>query len=334
MHKSNLKERCMNLTHNTIAETYCCAETGIDSKKADVILGTSGTLTSDGWLLDNLPRRPRDSNKGSFGKTLVICGSDKYRGAAHLTLAAALRGGAGYVTYLGSAELARELRAVYPEAIYVDKYDVNTLDGGGVSQICEISKGCTSSVIGSGSGVSRSLFSLIRALIFIEGGTLIIDADGLNSISRYAESVEDVFRIARRKIIITPHPLELSRLSGLSVEAIQSDRICVARRLASEWGVVLLLKGADTVITDGERLLINGSGSSALAKAGSGDVLSGLLASVAAYTADPLTAAGIAAYLHGKAADGLAKELTDYGVTPSDLPREICKTLARIIKGG
>ena len=95
---------------------------------------------------------------------------------------------------------------------------------------------------------------------------------------------------------------------------------------------MLLLKGFGTVITDGERLLVNSSGSTALAKAGSGDVLAGLIASVSAYTDDPLVSAGISAYLHGAAGDRLANELTEYGVTPSDLPKEVCRILREILE--
>ena len=288
--------------------------------------GKNKYVTVDGaWVREHLPPRPKTANKGSFGKTLLIVGSDKYRGAAHLSLSMALRGGAGYVSYLGEPSLAGELRAIYPEAIYYSTSDTE--------ELLAISDTQSSVLVGSGSGVSRELYSLICRLIARDGGPVIIDADGLNSLARFAPSVKELFSTARRKVILTPHPLELSRLSGLSVEEIQSEREGVARRLALEWGVVLLLKGSGTVVTDGERTLINSSGSSALAKAGSGDVLSGLIASISAYTADALFAAGISAYLHGAAGDRLAAELTEYGVTPSDLPLSVCGILSEILNG-
>lgn len=286
--------------------------------------GENEYISVDGaWVKKALPPRSIDANKGSFGKALLIVGSDKYRGAAHLSLSMALRGGAGYTSYLGSPSLAAELRAVYPEAIYYTAADTE--------EILKIADTQSTVLIGSGSGVSEELYLLVRALLLREGGALIIDADGLNSVARFAPSVGELFKTAVRRVIITPHPLELSRLSGLTVEKIEADRACVARGLAAEWGVTLLLKGYRTVITDGERVLINTSGSSALAKAGSGDVLSGLLVSVSAYTEDPLASAAIAAYLHGAAGDRLSAELTDYGVTPSDLPKEVCKILSEIL---
>lgn len=294
----------------------------MDEKKAAV-----NRAFADGeWVKSSLPSRARTANKGNFGKCSLIVGSNKYRGAAHLSLSMALRGGAGYTTFIGEASLAAELRAAYPEAIY------HSADVDGVAKILEATDSQDSVLIGCGSGVSRSLFALIEALIKREGGTFIIDADGLNSIAKYAPSVKELFGLAKRRIIITPHPLELSRLSGISVEKIQSDRENVARELAAEWGIVLLLKGFGTVITDGERLLVNSSGSTALAKAGSGDVLAGLIASVSAYTDDPLISAGISAYLHGAAGDRLANELTEYGVTPSDLPKEVCRILREILE--
>ena len=137
---------------------------------------------------------------------------------------------------------------------------------------------------------------------------------------------------AKRKIILTPHPAELSRLIGVSVSQIQADRISVARRVASEYGVTLLLKGAASVICDREQLFVNSSGSSALAKAGSGDALAGFLASLVAAGLAPTFAAALAAYLHGRAADSLSLEYSTLGVTPSDLPRQMARETALLQK--
>lgn len=279
------------------------------------------------WVRSKLPKRKTTANKGSFGKAMLIVGSDAYRGAAYLSLGMALRGGAGYVSFLGEANIAAELRAAFPEAIYY------ALGLNETEKIFDLADKHTSILVGSGSGVSEELYALISALISREGGPLIIDADGLNSIAKYAVSVKDFFNSAKRTVVLTPHPLELSRLSGLSVSEIESARRDVALRLAGEWGVILLLKGFGTVITDGKRLLVNSSGSVALAKAGSGDVLAGLIVSVASYTADTLFAAGISAYLHGAAGDRLAEDFTEYGVTPSDLPKEVAKALKKILNG-
>ena len=129
---------------------------------------------------------------------------------------------------------------------------------------------------------------------------------------------------------MTPHPLELSRLIGISVEEIESSRISTARRVAETLGVTLILKGAASVITDGVEVYINTTGSTALSKGGSGDVLAGLVTSLVANSTNPVHAAALGAYLHGLSGDALSCDLSDFGVIPSDLPCEIARTIKKI----
>ena len=132
-----------------------------------------------------------------------------------------------------------------------------------------------------------------------------------------------------RKVILTPHPLEFSRLLGISVQDIEKDRVGVASEFAKKYSATLLLKGNGSVIASEDELYVNTSGSSALAKAGSGDALAGLLSALAATKVlSPAKLTALAAYIHGKAADDLALEYSQYGVTPSDLP----KAMARVIR--
>lgn len=285
----------------------------------------------EGLFREKFPKRYALANKGSFGKTLHITGSKKYRGAAHLALEAALRSGVGIVCHSGGGELAKELRLKFPEAIYVDKTTLESAEGGQKSSIDPTAKiGSFSSVlVGCGSSVSKELSELIRRLIESEGPTLIIDADGINSIAKYYSP--EIFLSAKRKIVLTPHPLEFSRLCGISVDEINKNRLSVSIDFAKKYGVILLLKGAGTVVTDGERTYINTSGSTALSKGGSGDVLAGLISSVLAYATDPVSALAACAYLHGRAGDTLSAELSDYGVTPSDLPAEIARHIKLMI---
>ncbi len=268
-----------------------------------------------------LPPRISNSSKGTYGKALLIAGSKEYMGAGLLSIEAALRGGAGYITHVCS-ESERVVYALkFPEVIYNTDID-------NIEKISALSKRSSSTLIGSGSGVSEHLADLVENLIKIEGSPLVIDADAINSIAKYNRV--EALKSAKRKVILTPHPLEFSRLCGRSVSQVQSNRIGLAKSFAWEYGVILVLKGARTIITDGNELYINSSGSSALAKAGSGDVLAGAMASILAYHPDPLKAAALAVYLHGRAADNLSEELSEYGVTPSDLPREIAKTIKKI----
>lgn len=268
-----------------------------------------------------LPPRISNSSKGTYGKALLITGSKEYMGAGLLTIEAALRCGAGYITHVCSESERSAYALKFPEAIYNTDID-------DIEKVSELSKRSSSTLIGSGSGVSEQLADMVENLIKIEGYPLVIDADAINSIAKYNRV--EALKSAKRKVILTPHPLEFSRLCGRSVSEVQSNRIRLAKDFAEEQGVILVLKGARTIITDGNELYINSSGSSALAKAGSGDVLAGAMASILAYHTDPLEAAALAVYLHGRAADNLSEELSEYGVTPSDLPKEIAKTIKKI----
>ncbi len=283
-------------------------------------------LTDAPFAAAALPRRADNSSKGSFGKTLLLTGSDKYRGAAHLALEAALRGGAGLVIQAGSDELCSELRAKFPEAIY---HGYDTVDPASLEPLLSLSDGADTVLAGSGSGVSKQLCELTLRLLDRSGGALILDADAINSIARFGSS-ED-FLSAKRTVVLTPHPLEFSRLSGFSVEHIQAHRIECAEKYAAEYGVILVLKGAATVVTDGNRTFINSTGSSALAKGGSGDVLAGLCASLLIKSPDPLASVALAVYLHGRAGDELEEELSSFGVTPSDIPRRVGKIISKLI---
>jgi NAD(P)H-hydrate epimerase len=305
--------------------------------------------------VEALPKRDATSNKGSFGKTVHITGSEKYRGAAHLALEASLRSGVGITYHIGAEELNYELRAKFPEAIYISENELycrlceQNKTGENATRPLPSEEKCHESIkketdladpvaaivgrygsvlVGSGSGVSEKLCELIEALVLTEGAPLVLDADGLNSIAAY--STPEIFKRARRKIILTPHPLELSRLFGYNTEYINAHRLPLAKSISAEYGVILLLKGAGTVITDGEHTYLNESGSTALAKGGSGDALAGVVAAFAAYQEDLTRATALAAYLHGRAADTLSAELSEFGVTPSDLPREIARHIRLI----
>ena len=188
--------------------------------------------------------------------------------------------------------------------------------------------GSGSSIVGSGSGCSPELAALLKELTASEGGPLVLDADAINSIAKYGDT--EWLKNAQRPIILTPHPLEFSRLSGLDVNYVQAHRIECAKRFAAEYSCILVLKGAATLITDGRELYVNTSGSSALAKAGSGDVLAGLILSLLGFMPPDAKCAALGAYLHGVAGDNLSKILSSYGVTPSDLPREIARVISEL----
>ena len=278
-----------------------------------------------------LPEREENSSKGCFGKLLVACGSPAFAGAAHLSLEGSLRGGVGYVTFLGEKTMCDALVLKFPEAIYkptsIPNLTASDLDG-----LYELFNKQTAILVGSGSSKSEGLFRLVSYLLNTEGAPLILDADAINVIAEKGEEGRALVRTSKRTVILTPHPLELSRLSGISTDIIQANRISVAKAFAAENNCILVLKGAATVVTDGSITYVNSTGSSALAKAGSGDVLAGFLSSLAASGASPVCASAIAVYFHGLAADILADDLSELGVTPSDLPKEICRQIAKARK--
>lgn len=278
-----------------------------------------------------LPRRESNSNKGSFGKLLMITGSRKYRGAAHLSAEAALRGGVGLVTFAGPVELASELSQKYPEIIYKAISGVNELSDSEEEELCELSEKHTATLIGSGSDNTEGLLRLTLKLLDTEGGTLILDADAINALSDAGEIGRQAIKNAKRTVIVTPHPLEFSRLTGDEVANVQLHRLQKAEDFAKESGAIVVLKGASTIITDGQTVYINASGSSALAKAGSGDVLAGVIGAMCAQKSiSDILAATISVYIHGAAGDSLAKKFSSYGVTPSDLPKKIAEELCMI----
>ena len=185
-------------------------------------------------------------------------------------------------------------------------------------------------LIGPGCGKSRALAHLVMTLVSECGGPMIIDADAINSMAEYCEDAISCLRAAKRPVILTPHPLEFSRLTGIPTSEVNSARQETAYRLAFDTSAVVLLKGAETVVTDGKEIMLNTTGSSALAKAGSGDALAGLIVSLLSMGAEPLHAAAMGAYIHGRAGDILAEELSEYGVTPSDLAPAMAKVLTEI----
>ena len=285
-----------------------------------------GDYLDAAWARCALPLRPDASHKGTFGKALVVTGSDAYRGAAFLSLEAALRGGAGYVTFYGEDSLADALLPRFPEALY-RRAPLSDLPA-----LLAADAGQSATLIGCGCGASPTVADAVFALLRAEGGTLVLDADAINALAADPRAAADALRTARRPVILTPHPLEFARLTGRSVADVTAHRIDSARTFAADTGTVVVLKGAATVVTDGKTLRVNGSGSSALAKAGSGDVLAGLTVSLAAVGQSPLDAASLAVYLHGAAGDLLAEEYSHAGVTPSDLPKTVAACYANLEK--
>lgn len=285
-------------------------------------------MTDASLARELLPPRIENGSKGSFGKLLMITGSKKYRGAAHLTAEAALRGGVGYVVYFGCEDLTRDLSMKFPEIVY-ENTESDKLSARDVERALCLAEGVSAILIGSGSSVSEELYSIISSLLTTDGAPLILDADAINAMSEHREEALGLLRSSKRKVVLTPHPLEFARLTGSTVAKVQSARIGAAREFSEEYGCTVILKGAGTVIAADGKVFINTTGSSALSKAGTGDVLAGFVASLIASGGEISASSTAAVYYHGLAADVLADELSVFGVTPSDLPREIARQIGK-----
>ena len=274
-----------------------------------------------------LPARPADGNKGTFGRALLFCGSEQYRGAACLAAEAALSGGAGLVE-LASAEPVVSLVLTRAPSVIGTAYAPSKT---GAYLPLKRAEKATALLVGCGSGNTERLCLSLWELLNTPGCPAVLDADALNALAGKREQSLATLKESKRPVILTPHPLEFARLSGLSLDAISADRVGVAAAFAKEYGVTLVLKGAGTVIAapNGE-VTVNPTGGPGLAKGGSGDVLAGLLVSLLAQGTDPYSAAVLAVYLHGAAGDVLSREYSPYGVRPDDLPREIARQIARL----
>ena len=270
------------------------------------------------------PQRGANTHKGSFGKLMTLIGSTRYRGAAHLALGAALRSGVGLTTFFGESDLVDSLLPTYPEALYHTDLHVDTITDADARH--------TATLVGCGSGCDEVLCARVFALLHSGASPLVLDADAINVLALSPKEGREALRRSTRPVILTPHPLELSRLLETEVSCIQQNRLRIAMDCARDLGVILVLKGAGTLTTDGTRLFVNTTGSSALAKGGSGDALAGLIGGLCASGTAPIFAAALGVFIHGLAGDRLADRYSTLGVTPSDLPLEMARVLGEIEK--
>ena len=272
-------------------------------------------------VLSILPGRDPYAHKGNFGKILLLCGSRGYTGAAALSAMGALRSGAGLV-FLGVPETIYAIEAVkLTEAIVFPLPD----DGGKLSvdalpEILERLPKMDAVLIGPGLGQSEGTFEAVKAVLEHFRGPVVVDADGINVLSRH----KDILRGRNFPTILTPHDGEFARLGGV----ITDDRAASAGALAKDLSCIVLLKGHETVITDGETVYINHTGNPGMAVGGSGDVLAGIIVSLLGQWIAPLEAAACGAWLHGAAGDICAGEIGQYGMLPSDM----LEVLPRLLK--
>lgn len=289
-------------------------------------------------LIDTLPSppfRPADAHKGTFGRVLVIGGSRGMSGAPSLAGLGALRGGAGLVFVAVPSEVLPIVAAIEPSYLTIplatDK-EHGCLSAEGLTGLRKACEGKNAIALGPGLGTSRGVATIVTTLFGEMSLPMVVDADALNvlvssggigTISRSAD--------ARGPRILTPHPGEFARLIGSDIATVQSQRTKLAAEFAATHGVIVILKGQGTVITDGDRVVINRTGNPGMATGGSGDVLTGLIAALLAQGMPPFEAAQLGSHLHGLAGDLAAAELSQPGLIASDLPRFLTQAWKRFI---
>lgn len=280
--------------------------------------------------LPTLPVRPDEGHKGSFGSVLIVAGSRGMSGAACLAGLGALRGGAGLVTVAVAEGIQNVVAALESSYLTV----ALTEDGDGrisrlaAAEVLSRSQDVTAVAIGPGWGKSPDLTELAGFLYANVERPLVVDADALNALASLPGGCPAA--PAGRPRILTPHPGEFARLLKTDTRAVQRDRESLAAEFARKHGVVIVLKGHRTVVTDGQRAAINTTGNSGMATGGTGDVLTGLLAALLAQGMSPFDAAHLAVHLHGLAGDLAAAELSKPGLIASDLPRYLGKAWKQV----
>lgn len=270
-----------------------------------------------------LPQRPLDSHKGTYGHALVVAGSRHYVGAAWLASQASVRAGAGLTTLASPQSVHPIAAAKGAEAIHLPLPEdaEGRISPAAADVIRDSERRFTAALAGCGMGWSQGTTQFMELLLFgkpagLSGLPFLVDADGLNNLS----GIEAWHTRTSSPLVLTPHPGEMSTLTGLPVRTIQADRTGVAREWAERWGATIVLKGAYTVIASpGKPVRIAPFANPGLATGGTGDVLSGVIVSLLAQGLSPYESAALGVYLHASAAEIVANRLGQAGLAASDL---------------
>jgi len=298
---------------------------------AVAVIPEAEAIVPPGALPDGfrLPARPRDGHKGTFGTVVVLAGSQGFTGAAYLASMGAARSGAGIVRLLVAQSIYPILAEKCTEVIVgpVPEISPGVVGHASLSGILRGFAGADAGVIGPGLGRDASTRRLIEDLVPRVAAPLVLDADALNLLSEH----RTILPRLSPQIVLTPHPAEFARLSGLETPAVQQDRRGIASRFAKVWNKVVVLKGAGTVIAapDG-RVTLNAIATPALASGGTGDVLAGVIAGLMGQKLPPFEAAVTGVHLHSRAGMDLEASMGQAGVLASDLLPQLPRVMERL----
>ena len=283
-------------------------------------------------LRESLVPREAEDHKGIFGHVLIAAGSRGMAGAAILAARAALRSGAGLVTVATPAGVAGIVAGAVPSAmtLALPENAAGAFRPEGVDRLKEYAKERRVSTMAIGPGMTTHADAARFVLLALSGvsAAAVVDADALNNLAQQElEGVVQMLKARKHPCVFTPHPAEAARLLGMKKTEVETHRLKCVAKLARSLGGVALLKGSKTLISSGARTIVNATGGPGLAKAGSGDVLTGLIAGLWAQmlasgrvTGDlPFKAAALGAWLHGSAGEAAEKDLTAWAMSSSDL---------------
>lgn len=272
-------------------------------------------------MLPKIPKRKADTSKGDYGKVLVVAGSVGMAGAAYLAASGAHRAGAGLV-YLATPKDIYNILAKKLFCTVIHPMPQTCLRQAGAKgalsnpiPILELAEKCDSVAIGPGLSRNSATAKVVKTLILKLQKPFVLDADGLNCIS----DNPSVLRKAKAPMVITPHPGELSRLIKTSIDYIQRNRKAVAIKTAKLYNVIALLKGHNTIVTDGKNVYVNKTGNPGMATGGSGDILTGIIATFLAQGFSPFDSACLGAHIHGLAGDLACKKFGEISLIATDI---------------
>ncbi|WP_102399087.1 NAD(P)H-hydrate dehydratase [Haloimpatiens massiliensis] len=269
---------------------------GIPSKVIDDVCLREFILDKN-LIKKTIKIRDKYCNKGNFGRALIISGSEGFTGAAYISAETAVRSGAGLVTLACPKDIQGILSCKLTEAMTVNFTEKE--------KIQEIVSRAKAIAIGPGMGNSIETFRLLEKIIKRSKCPIVVDADAINVLQNH----KDIIKESSNALVFTPHPGEMSRLTELDIKDINENRVDIAKKFALENNVIVLLKGYNTVITDGNSTFINPTGNSAMANGGMGDCLTGLITSFIAQGYTPLEATYVSAYIHGYCGDKLSSKM-------------------------
>ena len=284
-------------------------------------------LTGEEMVFSSIRRRPRFSNKGTYGKLLCITGSANFPGAAALSALSAMRSGAGITTVATTEKVVPMIAPRIPEATFLPlpENEDGTISASVKEKILPYLEKVDAVLIGCGLGRGKDIEEIVDFVFENANCTVVLDADGINCIAGNPE----ILKKAKQIPIITPHIGEMARFCGISIPETVEKRVDTALETAEKYDAIVVLKDATTVIAapNGD-VYFNSTGNPGLSKGGSGDCLAGMIASFAAQGYIETACAVCGVYLHGLAADRAAKELSEYGMLPSDVPDYLFRIFA------